>query len=164
MALTRDIDDRIDDHEADPTAHAAAIATAAVAAANAAVATHAGAADPHTGYQKESEKAAANGYASLDAGTQVPIAQIPPVVQIEETSGPDVLDIADVADGEYLRRVGTEIVGSTPAGAGNFALNKRVITADTTVDAGYSAYVCGPLELAAGIVIEVEADGILEVG
>jgi hypothetical protein len=33
--------------------------------------------DPHTQYQLESEKAAANGYASLDAGTKVPIAQIP---------------------------------------------------------------------------------------
>ena len=42
-----------------------------------AVATHAAAADPHTGYQKESEKAAANGYASLDASTKVPVAQLP---------------------------------------------------------------------------------------
>lgn len=33
--------------------------------------------DPHTQYQQESEKAAASGYASLDAGTKVPIAQIP---------------------------------------------------------------------------------------
>lgn len=38
---------------------------------------HGSAADPHTQYQQESEKAAANGYASLDAGTKVPIAQIP---------------------------------------------------------------------------------------
>ena len=38
---------------------------------------HGSAADPHTGYQKESEKAAASGYASLDAGTKVPIAQLP---------------------------------------------------------------------------------------
>jgi hypothetical protein len=41
------------------------------------LATHAGAADPHTGYQKESEKAAASGYASLDGTTKVPIAQLP---------------------------------------------------------------------------------------
>jgi hypothetical protein len=40
-----------------------------------AVAAHAGAADPHTSYQKESEKAAANGYASLDVSTLVPAAQ-----------------------------------------------------------------------------------------
>ena len=42
-----------------------------------AVTTHEGAADPHAGYQKESEKAAANGYASLDASILVPIAQVP---------------------------------------------------------------------------------------
>jgi len=46
-------------------------------ATDAELATHAGAADPHTGYQKESEKAAASGYASLDGSTKVPIAQIP---------------------------------------------------------------------------------------
>ena len=40
------------------------------------IATHAGAADPHTGYQRESEKAAANGYASLDGNTRVPLAQL----------------------------------------------------------------------------------------
>lgn len=32
------------------------------------VAAHAAAADPHTGYQKESEKGAANGYVGMDAG------------------------------------------------------------------------------------------------
>lgn len=42
----------------------------------AAVAAHEAAADPHTGYQRESEKAAASGYASLDAGTLVPVAQL----------------------------------------------------------------------------------------
>lgn len=48
----------------------------AIGAATAAVSAHAGAADPHVGYQKESEKAAANGYASLDANTRVPVAQL----------------------------------------------------------------------------------------
>lgn len=38
---------------------------------------HEGAADPHVVYQRESEKAAASGYASLDASTKVPIAQLP---------------------------------------------------------------------------------------
>ena len=41
------------------------------------VAAHAAAADPHTGYQKESEKGVANGYASLDAGGLVPSSQLP---------------------------------------------------------------------------------------
>lgn len=42
-----------------------------------AVAAHAAAADPHAGYQKESEKAAVNGYASLGADGKVPAAQLP---------------------------------------------------------------------------------------
>ena len=41
-----------------------------------AIASHAAAADPHTGYQLESEKGAVNGYASLDANSRVPNAQI----------------------------------------------------------------------------------------
>ena len=47
------------------------------AAITGAVATHAGESDPHTGYQKESEKAQANGYASLDSSTLLPVAQLP---------------------------------------------------------------------------------------
>lgn len=42
-----------------------------------AVSAHAAAGDPHTGYQLESEKAQASGYASLDGSTKVPIAQLP---------------------------------------------------------------------------------------
>jgi len=49
----------------------------AVGAANSAVAAHAGASDPHIGYQKESDKGIASGYASLDAAIKVPLAQIP---------------------------------------------------------------------------------------
>jgi len=45
----------------------------------AAIAAHEAAADPHTGYQRESEKAAANGYASLDSGGKVPSAQLPAI-------------------------------------------------------------------------------------
>lgn len=41
-----------------------------------AVATHEAASDPHTQYQKESEKASANGYASLDSSTLVPKSQL----------------------------------------------------------------------------------------
>lgn len=42
----------------------------ATGTAAAAVAVHEGAADPHTGYQKETEKNAANGYAGLDAASR----------------------------------------------------------------------------------------------
>ena len=44
---------------------------------SAAIAAHAAAADPHTGYQREAEKGAASGYASLDSTTRVPIGQVP---------------------------------------------------------------------------------------
>lgn len=42
-----------------------------------AISDHAALADPHTGYQLESEKGIANGYASLDGAIKVPIAQVP---------------------------------------------------------------------------------------
>ena len=41
---------------------------------------HAAAADPHTGYQKESEKDAASGYAGLTAGTKLNLAQMQEVM------------------------------------------------------------------------------------
>lgn len=41
--------------------------------------THPGAVDPHTQYQKESEKGQAGGYASLDGSGTVPAAQIPAI-------------------------------------------------------------------------------------
>lgn len=40
------------------------------------VPAHVAAADPHTGYQKESEKGAANGYAGLDASALVPTVRL----------------------------------------------------------------------------------------
>lgn len=70
------------------------------------ITTHEAAADPHTGYQKESEKGVANGYASLGAGGLVPMAQL--------ASG--------VATGsKFIRDDGTLQVpagGSTPTGTG----------------------------------------------
>ncbi len=53
------------------------IAAASAVVAAALDSAHVAAADPHIGYQKESEKAVANGYASLDASTLVPVAQLP---------------------------------------------------------------------------------------
>lgn len=47
------------------------------ARAAAAVATHVAQSDPHTQYQRETEKGVANGYASLDGSTTVPVSQIP---------------------------------------------------------------------------------------
>lgn len=61
-----------------------------------------------------------------------------PATQIQETNGPDVLDINAIADGEYLQRVGDEIVGATPSGSGdvtaasNFGTDNRLIRSDGT--------------------------------
>lgn len=57
-------------------AHAGVYDPAGTAAS--AITTHEAGADPHTGYQRESEKAQANGYASLGADGKVPAAQLPP--------------------------------------------------------------------------------------
>ena len=63
---------------ADATTKADAAEAAAIAASEpvGSVAAHAGAADPHTEYQRESEKGAANGYASLGADSLVPQDQL----------------------------------------------------------------------------------------
>lgn len=53
------------------------------------VTAHEGAADPHTQYQKESEKGVANGYAELDGTGKVPAAQLPSYVD-------DVLEFANI--------------------------------------------------------------------
>jgi len=71
--------------------HAAAFESAG------AVATHVGAADPHAQYQKESEKGVASGYASLDAGTKLPLAQLPSHAATHKGGGTDVIDAATVA-------------------------------------------------------------------
>lgn len=63
--------------DADAAAQRTTLGAEAAGAAASAVASHEAAADPHTGYQKESEKAAANGYASLGADGLVPSAQLP---------------------------------------------------------------------------------------
>lgn len=81
--------------------------------ADAAVATHEGAADPHTGYQRESEKDAANGYAGVDADVAVLRAKA-----LRETGGPTNLVVGTITDGQYLRRIGATIVSGVPAGGG----------------------------------------------
>lgn len=58
--------------------------------------THLSAADPHAQYQKEIEKGAASGYASLDSSVLVPLAQIPNVPESRVTNL--VSDLASKAD------------------------------------------------------------------
>jgi hypothetical protein len=40
-----------------------------------------------------------------------------PATQLTETSGPTTLDIAAITDGQFLKRVGTEVVSATPPAA-----------------------------------------------
>jgi len=71
-------------------------------------------------------KAAANGVASLDASSIV----VQPAQAIRTTTGPTTLTVGAVADGEYLVRSGTTLIGGTPSGSG--AVN-YVLTADRSV-------------------------------
>lgn len=54
-----------------------ALGAEAAGTASGLMSTHTGSSDPHTQYQKESEKGISSGYASLDSSTKVPIAQLP---------------------------------------------------------------------------------------
>ena len=79
-ALVVTTDSRLSDART-PTSHGDASHAALTYEASGAVSTHAGAADPHTGYQKESEKGAVSGYASLGADSLVPQDQLGTGVQ-----------------------------------------------------------------------------------
>lgn len=54
--------------------------------------------------------------------------------QIDETGGPTTLDIAAIADGEYLKRSGTDIVGDTPAAGGSSYAPLKPATPDDDFD------------------------------
>lgn len=69
-----------------PTAHDHSGVYDPAGTASSAVASHAAASDPHNGYQKESEKGAAGGYASLDGSTKVPFAELPTGVGASEVA------------------------------------------------------------------------------
>jgi len=139
----------------------AAVQAAAEATAAGALAGHAGAADPHTGYQKESEKGAASGYASLDAGTTVPDAQIPAAIarDTEVTAAIDArlsaVNATDLTDG------GSTTLHSHAAVAGDIS---NIISSNKTVANGTSVYYPMYCEVAAGVNLEVAVDGWVEVG
>jgi uncharacterized protein DUF2793 len=84
------------------------------------ITAHEAAADPHTGYQKESEKGAANGYASLDSGTLVPPAQLPVLVGDSGSGGTKGAAPApaagDAAAGKFLKADGSWAAVSGAAG------------------------------------------------
>jgi len=66
--------------------------------------------DDHPQYLLKTQKAAANGVASLDANSR--LIQSARIIRVTDAD----LTAAGVADGEFLKRSGTTIVGGTPAG------------------------------------------------
>ncbi len=73
-----------------------------------AIGNHEGAVDPHTQYERESQKGIANGYASLDGGGKVPDSQIPDGI----TRDTELVDFAKLAG----RTGGQTLNGGTDAG------------------------------------------------
>lgn len=69
-------------------------------------ATHAAAADPHTGYQRESEKGANSGYAPLDSSGKVPAANLP-AGQAPTTDHGQLTGLTDDDHPQYLLRAET---------------------------------------------------------
>lgn len=104
-------------------------------AAAAAVAAHEGAADPHVGYQKESEKGVAGGYASLDGGGTVPDAQIPAAIarDAEVTAAISAHAAGDVQDGDPA---GGDLGGTYPDPTVTQARGLRTTTGPTTLVMG----------------------------
>jgi len=67
-----------------------------------------------------------NGAAGGQLGDSYPN---PTVRGLRETSGPTELTAGAIADGEYLRRVGSTLVGGTPSGGGGFTAREEEFTA-----------------------------------
>lgn len=85
-----DLQAALDSKAATSHTHTASQVTDFNTATDARIANHVAASDPHTQYQKESEKGAAGGYAELDGSGKVPSAQLPSFVD-------DVLEYANFA-------------------------------------------------------------------
>lgn len=112
-----------------------------------AVASHAAAADPHTGYQKESEKAQANGYASLDGTGKVPAAQLP-------AAGSDPWTYLRLAS-DFTTTSSTAVditgLGFTPAANTRYEFVGRLMVRTATASVGPRPGVAWPTGMADGV-------------
>jgi hypothetical protein len=136
------------------------------------LAGHVIAADPHTGYQKESEKDVASGYAGLDSASRVSLASLAALswkhycraattaditISTALNSG-DTLDGVTLADGDRVlvkdQSAGAEngiyVVGASPARAADMSAADEFLGAATmiiagTVNAGRLYYVSSPV-------------------
>jgi len=111
---------------------------------------HLGAVAPHSGH--------------LQVGGQIGgSASSPDVRGIRETSGPTLLTIGVVADGQYLKRSGSNVVGDTPPGASDIAMSNLAPIGDRTIPAGHCAIVVGEYEIVSGYELEIGSDAELEI-
>jgi hypothetical protein len=112
-----------------------------------AVAAHAAATDPHTEYQKESEKGTANGYASLGADGKVPSAQLP-------ASGSDPWTYV-VLGSDFTTSSGTAVdvtgLSFTPLASRNYEVEVSLRTRTATATVGPRPGLAWPTGLTDGI-------------
>ena len=128
----------------------------------AAISAHEGAADPHTGYQKESEKGAANGYAPLDSGLLVPVANIPQIPVSKLNSG------TNASATTFWRGDGTWATPSGGGGSGPWTLVMKtadeqknlsaVVAADNTLTVALAAATNYIVRLRANFITNATAD------
>lgn len=110
------------------TSHLHAGVYEAVGVAASAVASHAAEADPHTGYQRESEKGQANGYAELDGTNKVPAVNL-------GGAGGTVSNFLR-GDGTWGDPVSAHVAASDPHSAANYVImasggGRRIYVQDT---------------------------------
>jgi hypothetical protein len=138
---------------ADPAGSATAALNDAYSYTDGQLSGHEGAADPHTGYQKESEKAAANGYASLDATGKVPASQLPPMTSrvIQTISANTTLGAVASTDYVYLCSAALTATLPTAVGNTNRYTVKRTGTGTVTIDTTSSQTIDGATTFAIGV-------------
>jgi len=94
----------------------------------AAITTHEAASDPHTGYQKETEKAAANGYAGLDSNAKVTLATVQNIATARilgrTTAGSGVIEELTGAQAASIE--GAELTANKDIASGYAGLDARV--------------------------------------
>lgn len=91
-----------------------------------------------------------------------------PATQIDETSGPTTLDIAGIVDGEFLKRVGTDIVSDSVPGGAEAGANSDITSMDgltgaleTPTRIDFAEGVAPGTPGAAKVSLYAKADGLL---
>jgi hypothetical protein len=114
-------------------------------ALDSALSSHAGAAAPHSGHEATANKGAVSGYSPLDAAQKVPTVN---------------LGGAGAGAGNYLCGDQT---WNTPPGASEIAQSNRLPAGDVTIAANCSAVVVGDFEIAAGYMLELASNSVMEI-